>query len=527
MQEFIGRIAGQITEYWGKLSTKNKIQIVSAVVVGIIALVILGILLGRPTMIKFKSDISASEMSEIRTALDDGQIDYRISDDATTLYVDEKKQDQVSIIMADLGVVSDAIMSYDQAFTNTLSTTQSEKTLKYQLAFEGELNQKIEFLDAVEKAYVKLYIGETTLAVFEEDKKSSASVTLKLKSSLDDRAVMGIVSTVKNSVPNLDPADISIITTTGEVLYDGTEAEGMAGSVNSQVEYVEMLKQIMRNDLTQQLLSFGLYDDVAINITLDVDFNEQSSVSEDYEAGPVDTEYDSSSQGTNTDNGGIPGTDSNTGTTSYPIDGTNSSSSIATTTETTYNNDKLVTSIIKSIGDVNYDTSKMSVALNKITYVYEADVEAAGLLANMTWEQYIQANDIPTALPVDPAIIDLVKTGSGISDISVISYDRPLFIPKEAKTFELLNYLPIALIIILIGLLVYAVYKGTEPMDIEEIEPELSVEDMLESTKDKHVLEDIELNDKSDIRKQLEKFVDTNPEAVASLLRNWINEDWE
>ncbi|MDA3846747.1 MAG: flagellar basal-body MS-ring/collar protein FliF [Vallitaleaceae bacterium] len=527
MQEFIGRITGQITEYWGKLSTKNKIQIVSAVVVGIIALVILGILLGRPSMIKFKSDISAGEMSEIRAALEDGEIVYRISDDATTLYVDEKKQDQVSIIMADLGVISDAIMTYDQALTNTLSTTQSEKALKAQLAFEGELNQKIEVLDAVKKAYVKLYIGETTLAVFEEDKQSSASITLELVSGLNDKSVMGIVSSLKNSVPNLEPANISIITTTGDVLYDGTEAEGMSGNVSSQLEYVEMLKQIIRNDMTQQLLSFGLYDDVAINITLDVDFDEQSSVSEDYEAGPVDSEYDSSSEGTNSDSGGVPGTDSNSGTTTYPVDGTAISSSIATTTEKTYNNDKLVTSIIKRVGDVNYDASKMSVALNKITYVYEADVEANGLLVDMTWEQYIAENDIPIALVVDPAIVDLMKTGSGISDISVISYDRPLFISKEVKEFKLLSYLPIALIIILIGLLVYAVYKGTEPMDIEEIEPELSVEDMLESTKGKHVLEDIELNDKSDIRKQLEKFVDTNPEAVALLLRNWINEDWE
>ena len=39
-------------------------------------------------------------------------------------------------------------------------------------------------------------------------------------------------------------------------------------------------------------------------------------------------------------------------------------------------------------------------------------------------------------------------------------------------------------------------------------------------------LEEIELSDKSETRKMIEKFVDENPEAVAMLLRNWINEDW-
>ena len=34
------------------------------------------------------------------------------------------------------------------------------------------------------------------------------------------------------------------------------------------------------------------------------------------------------------------------------------------------------------------------------------------------------------------------------------------------------------------------------------------------------------LEEKSETRKMIEKFVDENPEAVASLLRNWLSEDW-
>ena len=60
------------------------------------------------------------------------------------------------------------------------------------------------------------------------------------------------------------------------------------------------------------------------------------------------------------------------------------------------------------------------------------------------------------------------------------------------------------------------------------MEPELSVEDLLATTQEaeKQNLEEIEMGDKSETRVMIEKFVDENPEAVALLLRNWINEDW-
>jgi len=56
-------------------------------------------------------------------------------------------------------------------------------------------------------------------------------------------------------------------------------------------------------------------------------------------------------------------------------------------------------------------------------------------------------------------------------------------------------------------------------------EEELSVENLLQSTPESE-LEDIEVESKSETRKLIERFVDENPEAVANLLRNWLNEDW-
>ena len=84
-----------------------------------------------------------------------------------------------------------------------------------------------------------------------------------------------------------------------------------------------------------------------------------------------------------------------------------------------------------------------------------------------------------------------------------------------------------SLAVLIIALLIYVVIRGTAPVKVSEEEPELSVEQLLATTKENQSLDDIEFSDKSETRKMIEKFVDENPEAVAQLLRNWLNDDWD
>ena len=38
---------------------------------------------------------------------------------------------------------------------------------------------------------------------------------------------------------------------------------------------------------------------------------------------------------------------------------------------------------------------------------------------------------------------------------------------------------------------------------------------------------DINIEEQSELKKQIDRFAQQNPDAVAQLLRNWIAEDWE
>jgi len=84
------------------------------------------------------------------------------------------------------------------------------------------------------------------------------------------------------------------------------------------------------------------------------------------------------------------------------------------------------------------------------------------------------------------------------------------------------------MIVLILGLLGFVVLRSMrvkKEAAEEPVEEELSMEEMLQSMPESE-LEDIDLEAKSEKRLMVEKFVDENPDAAASLLRNWLSDDW-
>ena len=110
--------------------------------------------------------------------------------------------------------------------------------------------------------------------------------------------------------------------------------------------------------------------------------------------------------------------------------------------------------------------------------------------------------------------------------MTITAWNQPIFQDKEETKTNYDIYIMLGLIVLIVALLIFVVFKVAKPVEVTEQEPELSVEELLATTRENQMLEDIEFSEKSETRKMIEKFVDENPEAVAQLLRNWLNEDW-
>ena len=100
-----------------------------------------------------------------------------------------------------------------------------------------------------------------------------------------------------------------------------------------------------------------------------------------------------------------------------------------------------------------------------------------------------------------------------------------MFFDEEGLNISGSDILQIVLIVIILALLAFVVLRSMRGEKQTEQPEELSVEDLLQSQPDVE-LEDIGTEQISETRRLVEKFVDENPEAVANLLRNWLNEEW-
>lgn len=71
MPERLKAILDKITAWWKKFNTKQRSVLISIVAVVIVALVILGVVISRPTQVELVEAQSASEASTIKGVLED------------------------------------------------------------------------------------------------------------------------------------------------------------------------------------------------------------------------------------------------------------------------------------------------------------------------------------------------------------------------------------------------------------------------------------------------------------------------
>ena len=212
---------------------------------------------------------------------------------------------------------------------------------------------------------------------------------------------------------------------------------------------------------------------------------------------------------------------------SYVLSDYADSSSTLSERESKYLQDESVTTETKPPGDVIYEESSIGIAATKLHVYKEEDVQKQGLLEGITWDEFKVTNGEVVKLEVDEEIYALVAKATGISEenIQIVAQEKPIFIDREGLSVGTWDVVQIVLIVLILALLAFVVLRSMRGARGEQVEEELSVESLLQSTPAAE-LEDIELEEKSETRKLIEKFVDENPEAVASLLRNWLTEEW-
>lgn len=539
MMDQLIAIKDKILEFWNKYTAKQKTIIICVACAILIAIVLLAYFMTRPVYTDVAT-LSGDSATTFDKALEGAGVDYEKESDSdgnTTFRVEQSEYSDAILLMGENQITDDE-MTWEKALESDMTTSSDEKQTKATLALQSSIRKGLLNFEGVEDATVYINRPKDDGTIYADKEETSVSVSFKMagNKTMDGETAEAVAYYLANAVGSAKPDHIVLTDTKGNLLFNGQEDTGLGGTISSTEEYRDKLKNNFAKYVRDLLTKAG-YDDVEVsksNIVFDMnkitELVTTYTTNEGQDQGLYGSSYEYKSTG-NSGSGGIPGTESNGDVTDTMIDTSGNSSSEQILNKYEYLPNKTVQNIEHEIGAVKKDESSIAVVLTRYNVIKEETLEDQGALDEMSFDEYVDANSNVTEQEVPENLPQLVAAATGIAEnnIQIRVVEKPVFEAKEESSFgdNVTNYLMVILTVLIAGLLVFVIIKGTSPVEVTEMEPELSVEDLLATTRENEPnLDEIELEDKSDTLLMIEKFVDENPEAVALLLRNWINDDW-
>lgn len=541
MPEQLQKVLKRLMEWWKKFTNKQRMMMISITAVVILALVILSVVVSRPTYTTLIDCENAKEASQVRELLEsDGSIHYKVSN-TTHFEVSTKDENKANWL---LGSNDISTLGYDMSkadlskvVNGSFATTEADKQKLYKEYLETKIAEDLASNELIDSAKVSLDIPNDDGTLLSRTQESSASVSLALTGDMDSDQAYSVARFVATALGNNSTEKITILDQkTSKILYSGADQDSESAIVSTNLDLKERVSNMMTDAIKDVMVKSGIYSDVQVAPNLDIDFDkvEKAVHNFSHNEGQDNGEITEKSEYYSEATGGqaaVPGTDANDDTPTYLTQDGETSSSSVSDVDTKYSPNEEIIKTISNGGGIKYANSSIAVAATRWVVYDEKQLKASGQLKGTTFDEFKAAHSDPVQVAATQDEIDLIAKATGIdpNSIKLVVTERPQFVDIEKKKISVTDILQIVLAVLIFALLGYVVFRSTRKEKTEEPEPELSVDALLAATgtQSEENLEDIGYTEKSETRLLIEKFVDENPDAAALLLRNWLNEDWE
>lgn len=535
MPEQLQKILNKILEWWKKFNNKQRVLILSAIGVVLVALIILAVVMSTPSMTTLYICKDYSEAAKISEILEtDGTITYETTDGGLIFMVSKEDEAAACMLLATNDFASEPY-NIENVMSGGFTQTEADKQKLYEDYMEKKFAAHISQLAYVNSCTLDIQMPEDDGTILSREQEATAAVYLDTSGEVDSEQAYALAQFVKAQLGNKTTEGITIMNMDGYMIYSGADADSNVGVVSTQLSYMQKLENLVKEEISDILVGSKLFANVEVAMNMDVDFsekvtnNKQIGIPDGMTGGAITSQSLYSYESTIGTPGGVPGTDTNDDTTYVFQDG-ETGYTVIDESDTNYAYDEFVTQIVDKGGNISYDNCSTTVVATRQIIYDEALLRASGQLGDMTFEEFKAANSGTRVTAVDDMYIQMIANATNFpaDQITFVCYEVPHFVEEADDGRKLTDYAQILIAVLIFVLLGYVVFRSTRAQKDSEMEPELSVETLLEATAEaQDTLEDIGYNEKSDVRLMIEKFVDENPEAVAQLLRNWLNEDWE
>lgn len=531
MQERLKELPKKFLEYWNKWTSKQKTIVVSAVSGVILLIGILIFVLGRTKYVDLYTYSDTKTASQVVTLLRDNSITTKLGSDNLTVKVDEKRYSE-AIMAVSTSDLAESSFGIQGLLDTSITTTNGERLQRQHIYTKEELLKSILVVDGVADATLNYIPKDTSNRILTSSQETSASVMLVTTSEFKKKSAEMIATFVAYALGNTNTDLIKVVNNKGEILFNGPDTDEDEVDITDKLAVRQRFQDAYIEMVTGALLMNG-FTKVDVAPYLDINFDKVKELFTEYiplegeDRGVLTEFHEATSKGTN-GLGDIPGTDTNDEN-DYMLVDSSTGEYQSSKEDSYYQSSVRVTDTLYDTGTLSVENSSIAVTAVRVITRTEEELELYGFLEDMTFEEYKLRNSEPIRQATDEELIEIISMATGIStqNIRLITYVAYEFVPKQEVERSWSFYLEILLAVLLVAFLLFVVFRGMAPVEVTDLEPELSIETLLATTKENQSLEDVEFTEQSETRKMIEKFFDENPEAVAQLLRNWLNSDWE
>ena len=236
------------------------------------------------------ANVSAQDGGQIVTSLQQMNVPYQFSEGGGAIMVPAAQVHDIRLRLASQGLPKGGLVGFEVMESQKLGASQFLEQVNYQRALEGELARSIQSLQAVQAARVHLAIPKSS-AFLRDEQKPTASVLVNLHPgrALEAAQVAGIVHLVASSVPQLTPANISVVDQNGNLISQssGSDAARNAGLDPSQLSYLRAIEQSTIRRIEAILEPIVGTGNVRAQVAADIDFSQTEQMAESYAPNPT------------------------------------------------------------------------------------------------------------------------------------------------------------------------------------------------------------------------------------------------
>ena len=230
------QIPARFLEIWKSWSRNQKIIIVSAVAVFIAAVVVIAVVLSRPTYQELTRCEDYNEMNTVTSLLTDNGYTYQI--DNMAVKVKEQDLTNAKMLIASNDIKPSGY-SLDDALNSSLTTTESDKNKKYAKYLETKFENDITSLDGIKSASVTVHLSDDTNSFYSTKKDTTVAVTIDTNKTVGEDTAESIAVLLATAVGSSNTNGITIIDTSGKTLFNGADNSGSVSNIaySSKLKY--------------------------------------------------------------------------------------------------------------------------------------------------------------------------------------------------------------------------------------------------------------------------------------------------